>query len=82
MKARVLLAMMAIGETDVILLDEPTNHVDFSVSEMLAASLQDFNGTLVVVSHDRKFLEEVSIHTLIELTDGRIKSNTLLASTL
>ena len=58
-KLRVLLAQVLFGQPDILLLDEPTNHLDVRSRESLEAALQDFTGTVIVVSHDRRFLDKV-----------------------
>lgn len=58
-KMRVNLALLTLNSYDMILLDEPTNHLDVESKEMLESVLQNFPGTLVIVSHDRFFINEV-----------------------
>ena len=58
-KVRVLLAQALFGSPDVLLLDEPTNHLDIESINWLEAFLDDFPNTVIVVSHDRHFLNEV-----------------------
>ncbi len=59
-KRRVNLARALVLEPDILLLDEPTNHLDLHIIEWLEGYLQSFQGALIVISHDRKFLEKVS----------------------
>ncbi|MCL2158522.1 MAG: ATP-binding cassette domain-containing protein, partial [Oscillospiraceae bacterium] len=69
-KARVNLARILLRECDILLLDEPTNHLDLASLEWLEKFLQDFLGTVVVVSHDRVFLDRV-VTRIIEIDDGK-----------
>ena len=62
-KVKVLLAQALIGKPDVLLLDEPTNHLDIKAIEWLENFLLDFENTVIVVSHDRHFLNKVCTHT-------------------
>jgi ATP-binding cassette, subfamily F, member 3 len=59
-KSRVVLAMMLSKPVNFLILDEPTNHLDLRSREILLDALQTFNGTVVLVSHDRHFLKSVS----------------------
>ncbi len=61
-KLRVLLAQVLFGKPDVLLLDEPTNHLDLESIQWLESFLIRFKGTLVVISHDRHFLNSVATH--------------------
>jgi ATPase subunit of ABC transporter with duplicated ATPase domains len=63
-KLRVLLAQTLAADPDVLLLDEPTNHLDILSIRWLEKFLQDFEGTAVVISHDHRFLDNVSTHIL------------------
>jgi ATP-binding cassette subfamily F protein 3 len=52
-RGRLALAILALEETNFLLLDEPTNHLDIPSQEILEAVLSDFQGTILLVSHDR-----------------------------
>jgi len=69
-KTRVNLARILLKECDILLLDEPTNHLDFSSLEWLEKFLLDFKGTIVVISHDRVFLDRV-VTRIIEVEIGK-----------
>jgi ATPase subunit of ABC transporter with duplicated ATPase domains len=66
-KARLVLAVMLFDPPNFLVLDEPTNHLDLATKEMLIDSLKSFDGTLLVVSHDRHFLAELT-NRVLELT--------------
>jgi len=61
-KLRVLLAQVLFGQPDVLLLDEPTNHLDMESIEWLVEFLKRYDGTLITISHDRFFLNQVCTH--------------------
>ena len=63
-KLRVLLAQVLLGRPDVLLLDEPTNHLDILSIRWLEKFLATYDGCAVIVSHDRRFLDNVATHTL------------------
>ncbi|MCY6370938.1 ABC-F family ATP-binding cassette domain-containing protein [Clostridium ganghwense] len=71
-KVRVLLAQALFGHPDVLLLDEPTNHLDLKSINWLEDFLLDFEGTVVVISHDRHFLNKVCTH-IADLDFGKIQ---------
>ena len=73
MKKRVALARAIVSEPDLLLLDEPTNHLDIAGIEWLEQTLNAFAGAVVVVSHDRRFLESIATR-IIELERGRLES--------
>ena len=61
---RIALAKILISQNDILLLDEPTNHLDFDSLEWLISFLKSFNGALLIVSHDKHFINEVTEKTL------------------
>lgn len=63
MRLRVLVAQALFGDPDILLLDEPTNHLDIDSIRWLEGFLLEFKGVLVVISHDRHFLNRVCTHT-------------------
>src|SRR4051794_37175367 len=63
-KLRVLLAQVLVGGVDVLLLDEPTNHLDILTIRWLEKFLADYAGCAVIISHDQRFLDNVTSHTL------------------
>ena len=72
MKVKVLLAQALFGNPDILLLDEPTNHLDLPAIEWLKEFLINFDNTVIVVSHDRYFLNKVCTHTA-DIDYGKIQ---------
>jgi len=70
---RLLLARLFARPANVLVLDEPTNDLDIESLELLEAALQDYSGTLLLVSHDRAFLDNVVTSVLAPLGDGKWK---------
>lgn len=71
-KVKVLLAQALFGKPDILLLDEPTNHLDLKAIQWLEHFLLDFPNTVIVVSHDRHFLNKVCTH-MADIDFGKIK---------
>ena len=68
-KTRVNLARLLLEKTDILLLDEPTNHLDLRSVEWLESYIHSFKGTVLAISHDRYFLDQIA-QRVIEITDG------------
>ena len=66
-RTRAVLALLSAQRPSVLVLDEPTNHLDLEAIEQLELALEDYEGTLVIVTHDRRFLERVAPTTTLEL---------------
>ena len=73
-KRRVNLAKSLVIQPDILLLDEPTNHLDLEIIEWLENYLKNFPGALIIISHDRKFLEKVS-NKVFWIRAGNVKIN-------
>ena len=69
-KTRVNLGRLILEDTDILLLDEPTNHLDLHATEWLEEYIRTFRGTVVVISHDRYFLDR-TVTRVIEVQDGK-----------
>ncbi len=70
-KSRVVLAMLLTQPVNLLILDEPTNHLDIQSREILLEALQDFAGTLILVSHDRHFLRSL-VNRVFEIDHGQM----------
>lgn len=72
-KTRLMLAAALVRNPDFLILDEPTNHLDIVMTQWLEAYLRDFKGGLLVVSHDRAFLDNVAVR-ILEMEAGKLQS--------
>ena len=72
-KTRIMLAAALLQQPDLLLLDEPTNHLDIAMTEWLETYLKEFKGGLLLVSHDRAFLNNV-VGRILEIEGGRLQS--------
>jgi len=70
-KARLSLACMMLSPANLLILDEPTNHLDIPAKEMLEEALQHFQGSVVVISHDRYFISRVAT-TIVAIEDRKL----------
>ena len=70
-KTKVGLGLMLLNQPDFLLLDEPTNHLDLMAVEWLGSFLKEYYGTVLIISHDRYFLDEV-VNKVIDMEDGEV----------
>ena len=70
-RSRLQLALLVLSGANFLLLDEPTNNLDIASAEVLENALNDFNGTVLVISHDRYFLDR-TVNRIFELENGTI----------
>jgi ATPase subunit of ABC transporter with duplicated ATPase domains len=71
-RTRALMAVFQAREVNLLVLDEPTNHLDVPAIEQLEAALAAYDGTLVVVSHDERFVEAIGVTRRLDVRDGRV----------
>ena len=72
-RARLCMAGLLLGEHNVLVLDEPGNHLDVDTIEALATALIDYKGTVLFTSHDRHFMKRVAT-CVIEVRDGQVRN--------
>lgn len=70
--AKLEFVKLLIGQNDLIVLDEPTNHLDIETREEIEPALKEYKGAIVVVSHDRYFLEEIGVDLGLEIKHGKL----------
>lgn len=73
-RARLAMARLMLEPYNLLVLDEPTNHMDMRSKDILKNALQKYNGTVIVVSHDREFLDGL-VDKVYEFRDGRVKEH-------
>ena len=71
-KARLALACMLVQPANLLILDEPTNHLDIPAKETLEAALKQYDGSVLLVSHDRYFISQVA-NKIVEIRDGELR---------
>lgn len=72
-KSRLALAKLVLGGYNFLVLDEPTNHLDVATKQLVAEALQGYQGTLLIVSHDEKFLRQVEIDRFVVFENDKIE---------
>ena len=73
-KTRLAMIKLLLEPVNLLILDEPTNHLDMRTKDILKAAIKDFNGTVIVVSHDREFLDGL-VSKVYEFGGGRVKEH-------
>jgi ATP-binding cassette subfamily F protein 3 len=71
-RSRLQMALLMLSKANFLLLDEPTNNLDIRSAEVLEDALADFEGTLLIISHDRYFLDRV-VGKIVEIEDGTLR---------
>ena len=71
-RARVALAKLALSKANVLILDEPTNHLDKDTQKIIAEAFKDYKGTMLVVSHNPEFVDNLGVERILLLPSGKI----------
>jgi ATPase subunit of ABC transporter with duplicated ATPase domains len=71
-RARLSFTVFAQKHYDLLILDEPTNHLDIRSKEVIEAALRDYQGAMLLISHDRYFIEQVGIDRAVTISDGKL----------
>jgi ATPase subunit of ABC transporter with duplicated ATPase domains len=74
-RSRLILAILSAKKANCIILDEPSNHLDLEVLDSLEEALRNFSGTLIVVSHDRYFIDRIRINNHYVIEKGTLKND-------
>ena len=72
---RLIFAKLTNQENELLILDEPTNHLDLQSREVIEDALLEYKGAVLVVSHDRYFLDKIGIDRVLTIHGGRIKES-------
>ncbi|MBR6749640.1 MAG: ABC-F family ATP-binding cassette domain-containing protein, partial [Bacteroidaceae bacterium] len=73
-RTRLAMIKLLLEPVNLLILDEPTNHLDMKTKDILKSALQAFDGTLIVVSHDRDFLDGL-VSKVYEFGEGRVREH-------
>lgn len=72
-RSRVALAKLMLQKSNLLLLDEPTNHLDLETQKIIAETLKNYDGTMIVVSHNPVFVDNIGINRMLVLPEGKIE---------
>jgi ATP-binding cassette subfamily F protein 3 len=73
-QVRLMLAKLVHSEADLLILDEPTNHLDITSREIIEQALKEYQGAILVISHDRYFLDAIGIDRTLLIEDQSVKT--------
>ena len=71
-RVRLIFAKLTNQKSELLILDEPTNHLDIFSREIIESSLMDFEGAILMISHDRYFLDKIRLNRILELENGKV----------